>query len=87
MSKEIVLSLSVKTIIFGVFDENKNVDFVLNSLLLFGKFFIHKCRYYKTKPTLTHWRNELNLLSKSLKLVEEEKALKLFSLLETFKLI
>lgn len=87
MSRDIVFSLFVKTIIFGVFDENKNVNFVLNSLLLFGKFFIHKCRYYKTKPTLTHWRNELNLLSKSLKLVEERKALKLFALLETFKLI
>ena len=86
-AKDIELPLTVKTIIFGAFVEDKDLDFVLNTLILFGKFFIHKCRYFKTKPCLTHWRNELKLLSRSLSLVNEKKALKLFSLLERFELI
>ena len=86
-SKNIELPLTEKTVIFGVFVEDKNLDFVLNTLMLLGKFFIHKCRYFKLIPCMNHWRNELKLFSKSLKLVQEKKALKMFSLFEKYDLI
>lgn len=77
--------LTVKTVKFCICVENKDLEFVLNTLLLLGMFFIHTCRYYKTKPCLNHWKNELQLFCKSL--VKDNKARKLFSLLNKFKLI
>jgi len=42
---------------------------------------------FKSKPNFNHWLNEVNLLCNSLKLVKNQKALKLISLLDMFKLI
>ncbi len=37
------------------------LDIVLNTVLLLGKFFMHTCKYLKSKPSLTHRKNELKL--------------------------
>jgi len=45
---------------FGIFRNDHN-DFGINNIILLSKHFIHKCRFYKIIPNITHWRNELNL--------------------------
>jgi len=54
--------LTVKLIRFGVCLDNKDCEFVINFLLCFGKFFIHKCRWFKSKPNFNHWLNEVKLV-------------------------
>lgn len=82
-----ILPFSVRIIKFGIFVSDKDVDLVINYLILLGKFFIHKCRYFKSKPSLKSWLNEFKLFSKSLKFVKEKKAMKLHSLLNNLNLI
>lgn len=87
-SKDVEFSpFNVKVVRFGIFHENKELEFFLNSLICFGRFFIHKCRWFKSKPNFIHWCNELKLLYKSLKFVKNKKALKLTSMLELYNLI
>ena len=87
-SREVELpSLTVKIIRFGIFLENKEFDFICNFLLCLGKFFIHKCRWLKSRPNFNQWMNEFKLLCEALRLVKHTKALKLISLLDKNKLI
>uniref|UniRef100_A0A8C6WYS4 Reverse transcriptase domain-containing protein n=1 Tax=Neogobius melanostomus TaxID=47308 RepID=A0A8C6WYS4_9GOBI len=75
-------TLTTNEIKFGIKVKNIFMDFGINNLLLLCKYFIHKCRFFKTKPTIFHWKNELNLFSKSIQLIEQKSA----KMLETFLL-
>ncbi len=39
--------------------KEKNLDFLINNLILFGKHFIHGCKYLKVKQRINVWKNEL----------------------------
>jgi len=55
------MNLTFNDIKFGIFRNDHN-DFGINNIIILSKHFIHKCRFYKIIPNITHWRNELNLL-------------------------
>lgn len=44
--------LTRRIITFGFFSLDSNIGFLINNLLLRGKFYIHKCRFIKTKHNL-----------------------------------
>lgn len=69
---------------FGVF---LKVNYGVNVLLILCKQFIHKCHFFKTKPTLAYWKNDLKLLVKSLTLVKKKKAAFFVSFVEDFDLV
>ncbi len=66
-SKNITIKpLTVMLVKTGVFMEEKNVEFLVNNLMLIGKHFTHKCKYIKVKPHIERWKNELKQFAKSL---------------------
>lgn len=78
--------LTVTVIKFGILADNADFDLLIRTFLLMGKFFIHKCRYFKAKPCINRWQNDFKLWAKSLKLVNNKKAHKLVVLFNEFDL-
>uniref|UniRef100_A0A3B3D2N2 Reverse transcriptase domain-containing protein n=1 Tax=Oryzias melastigma TaxID=30732 RepID=A0A3B3D2N2_ORYME len=68
---------SIKNIIFGFILENKTTEFILDVIIILGKFYIHKCRFMKTKPSFFTFHKELCLFFSSVNLMEKKYALKL----------
>lgn len=82
-----ITPFTLNMIMFGVFLKEKKANYGVNVLLILCKYFIHKCRFFKIKPTLAHWKNDLNLLVKSLTLVKKKKAAFFVSFMEDFDLV
>lgn len=80
-------TFTVDEIKFGISGYDKNIEYGINNLLILGKQFIHKCRFFKSKPNATHWRNELKLFTKSLKIIEQKNALNLENFIMVFDLL
>ena len=77
-------SLSLKDVIcYYCNSEDSNIDFLLNFLILHGKYFIHKQFFAKTLPNFTHFLAELKLHLKSLLLVNNKKNDKLLKCYNT----
>lgn len=55
---------------------------MVNILLILANFFIHKAKFIKTPPIFTCYNNEIQLYTKSLKLMESKHAKDLYVLLE-----
>ncbi len=78
----------VKDIKFGVwcfFEANGSLELTLTGIILLGKCFIHKCRYFKSNSVWTIEDGAKTL--KSLKLGKDKTCLELFSLLNMLNLI
>ena len=54
------LSFDIELVLFGV-AENIKTDEGLDFIILFGKFYIYKCRINKTKPEVRNFLRELNM--------------------------
>ena len=52
---------------FGIFVKDKTVEFLYNNMFIIGKFYIHKCRFFKVTPNFAAFKNDLKLFSRSLK--------------------
>merc|ERR1712002_602567 len=54
--------------------EDQALEHLLNFVILYAKFFIHKQKYAKSLPKITPFLLELNSLLKSLNLVNNKKS-------------
>ena len=71
-------SLNLKDIIcYYINSENCNLEFLLNFVILFAKFFIHKQKFATKQPIFAHFLAEFKLHLKSLMLVNNKKKYKL----------
>lgn len=85
LTKQIPLQhLNWMSIKVGVQLKEKNVDFLINNLIMLGKHYIHRCKFLKLKPHFIGWKNELSCYKKSLLLMNTINARKLYSLLELY---
>ncbi len=57
---------SQKDIIYGLIMDNNEWDFLVNNILILGKFYIHKCKYMKVKPRFNVFHNEFLSYTKAL---------------------
>lgn len=71
----------------GVMLKEKNLEFLVNNLILLAIHYIHKCKYAKTKPHINGWKNELKNFIKTLKYMKIRNAQRLFSLMDLFMLL
>ena len=67
---------------FGIFVKDKTVEFLYNDMFIIGKFYIHKCRFFKVTPNFAAFKNDLKLFSRSLKKIEKESASRLHEILD-----
>ncbi len=74
-------SFTLKDIIDGLVLNNSKDDFLVNSILMMGKFDIHKSRYLKVKPAFCAFHNEFVLYTKA-KVMKGKNAINLFSIIE-----
>lgn len=70
---------SYQNIQMGVILQNKNDEFLVNNLIIATKYYIHKCRFAKSSPTWSAFKNELLLFQNCLKKVENAQAKKLYN--------
>lgn len=75
-------SFSQKDIIYGLVTDNYKDDFLVNNILILGKFFIHKSKYMKVKPRFGVFHNEFLSYIKALKLMKNKNVVELFSIEE-----
>lgn len=82
------VQLKKKDVIF--FYENCEIDseriFMLNIFILFGKFFIHKCKWSKKKPRIQEFKIEMVLYFKSLQGLKNKKAIKTLDIYKALNL-
>uniref|UniRef100_A0A3B3H9P1 Reverse transcriptase domain-containing protein n=1 Tax=Oryzias latipes TaxID=8090 RepID=A0A3B3H9P1_ORYLA len=82
----ISIHLQKHSILFGVVSGDNLFDLTFNTLLISGKFFIHKCRFLKNKPLFNTFFKEISLYFKSLTLMKNKNAIKLCIFIEDHKL-
>ena len=75
-----------KDILYGFVSENKEYDFLINNVLILGKFHIHKCKYRVVTPRFCVFHNEFLSFIKALKLNKSKPAMKLSNLIEKYDL-
>lgn len=77
-SQNITHSFTLKDIIcYFYFPQDGALEFVLNFIIIYAKFFIHKQKFNKSSLCFKHYILELNMLFKSHKLVKNKKNEKL----------
>ncbi len=69
--------LNYKPIKFGIFKKDCMQHYLINNLICYGKFFIHKCRFLKSTPSFPHFINELRIIASSLHTISSNKAITL----------
>lgn len=67
--------------------KEKNLDFLVNNLIILGKHYIHRCKFLKVKPHINGWKNELNIYKNYLFFMSNKNALRLYFLLELYLLL
>ncbi|KAF7643665.1 hypothetical protein LDENG_00235560, partial [Lucifuga dentata] len=75
-----------ENIIFGLSVINKKDEFLINNIVILGKFYIHKSKYMKVKPRFCVFHNEFLLYTKALKLITKKNALQLLNIIEEYHL-
>ncbi len=65
---------------------NSKDDFLVNSILMMGKFYIHKSKYLKVKPDFCAFHKEFVLYTKALKVMKGKNAINLFSIIKEYDL-
>ena len=61
------ICLSYNDIKLGVTMQNKNYEYIVNNLILLGKFFIHKCKFGSVKPIFIVFLKEVASFKKIVK--------------------
>ncbi len=79
-------SFTLKDIIYGLVMNNSKDAFLVNSILMMGKFYIHKSKYLKVKPAFCAFHNEFVLYTKALKVMKRKNAINLFSIIIEYDL-
>lgn len=55
-------------------DIEKSHAFILNLLILLGKFYIHKCKWIERIPNISHFKAELKIYFGTLQRLSNRKA-------------
>lgn len=82
-------SLCYRHILFGFFTNDKiliKARFCINLLLFIGKFYIHKCKFTKSKPHFNVFKQELNLYLDTILKSTNSKAIKTIQICTMFKM-
>jgi len=79
-------NFSQKDIIYGLTLDNKENGLLVNTILILGKFYIHKWKYMKVKPKFCVFHNEFVSYIKALKVMDGKKALTLSSIIKDYDL-
>lgn len=90
IEKEVVADnfvFSLHHILFGVPQDCCVNSFLLNNIVILAKYFIHKCRFFKSPPLLIVFKNDLKCFSKALNKMKGQSAMKLLYLLTSFNLL
>lgn len=74
-------------IIYGIILQNKDLDFLLNNILILCKFYIHKCKYKIINPVFSMFHNDFVSFFKALKKMKGTYATKLADLIEKYDLL
>lgn len=53
---------------FGIFMNEKDLDFLLNNIFVIGRFYTHKCRFLKVPPRFIALKNDAKVLGKKRKI-------------------
>lgn len=62
---------------------DKAISFILNLMILIGKFHIHKCKYSRSLPNFNVFMNEFKIYIDTLKLMSNKKSERTLSYLQT----
>ncbi|XP_013856001.1 uncharacterized protein LOC106511813 [Austrofundulus limnaeus] len=79
--------LRIENIIFGFIIDNSVNNLTINSIVILGKFFVHKNRFLKTKPNFVAFHKELCLFFSSLKHMKKKNAVKLLTLVKELNIM
>ena len=79
-------NLTKENVIFGTIVKDPVHDLAINSIIILGKFFIHKNRFLKSRPNFYVFHKELCLYFSSLKHMKKKNAMKLSMLVEDLNL-
>ena len=79
-------NLTKENVLFGIFVKDPTHDLAINTIIILGKFFIHKNRFMKLKPNCYVFHKELCHYFSSLKYMEKKNAVKLFNLVDELDL-
>jgi len=82
--RKINYKLSLKDVICSYTHRSKLSEYVVNFLILHGKYYIHKQKFAKCIPKCNLFLLEIESLRKSLKLVKNKKNEMLFNFMEEF---
>lgn len=78
--------LTLQNIMYGITKDCCRLFDLINSIILLAKFFIHKCRFFKSPPLFIIFRNELKYFSDALSKMKNRSAIKMHNLLELYNL-
>lgn len=83
-TKNVIPAFDYHNVKFGVFLDNKDIEFLCNNVLIVAKFYLHKCRFVKVSPCFEAFKNDFIILFDSIKHLKMRSALKLFKLLAKY---
>lgn len=63
-------------------DIDKSHSFVLNLILLLGKFYIHKCKWSERIPNIYHLKADMKIYFETLKGLSNRKALRTMDIIK-----
>lgn len=79
--------LNVTSIMIGIFLKDKNLEFLVNILIVLAKHYIHKCKYLKVRPHFVGWFNDLRTQVNSLRFVKSKSACNFISIVDMLLLL
>lgn len=77
-------SFATEEIILGTTRGNSNDNYMVNVVIILGKFFIHKNRYLKTFPHFIVFKREFHTYLNSLNKMTSKKAMVLKNIIENY---
>lgn len=81
-----VPDIQLQNVLFGFIINNTLYDLSINSILILGKYFLHKNRFLKCKPLFNVFHKELCLYFSSLKLMKTRTAVTLYEIIDELNL-
>lgn len=80
------LTFTLQDVLYGITKDCSTLHDLINMIIVLAKYFIHKCRYFKTPPLLIVFKKELKIFSDALVKMKTKIALKMFNLFVVYNL-
>ena len=68
------VEIDCKSVITHFVHKNNNFEFIINLIILFGKFHIHKSRYAQVTPNFTRFSHEFAQYTDTLDIITTTKS-------------